>query len=79
MERSEIEAKVISAIFDTTFETVTASDEIVKQGIIDSITVVDLSVNLENEFSIKIPFVDLNEQHFGTVNLIVDYLLLKLK
>lgn len=78
MQRSEIEAVVISSIFETTFETVTPTDEIVKQGIIDSITVVDLSVKLEEELGIKIPFVDLNEQHFGTVNLIVNYLEQKL-
>ena len=76
--RDEIANIIIETIKEVTFKKVTINDNLVNDGIIDSITVVDISVILEDLFKIKIPFVDLNEQHFGSIDSIANYIVLKL-
>ena len=61
------------------FKKVDIDDELFESGILDSITAVDLAVALEEKYNIKIPFVDINEQHFKTINAMVNYLQIKTK
>ena len=56
------------------FRTVNDSDSLIRTKTLDSIVVVDLAVSLEERYGIKIPFNDINEENFDTVELIANYL-----
>ena len=61
------------------FKEVGYSDSLLKSGILDSITAVDLAVSIEDKYNIKIPFTEINNQNFETINNIISYLELKFK
>jgi acyl carrier protein len=63
-----------SEIKKIAFREVKDDELLLKSGVLDSITAVDLAVSLEEKYSIKIPFTDINEQNFGSVNDIATYL-----
>jgi acyl carrier protein len=79
MDKKELENLIIEKVKEVSFKKVSPGENLFKDGIIDSITLVDLSVSLEESLNIKIPFFDLNEQNFSTVEKIADYLLVKSK
>jgi acyl carrier protein len=56
------------------FKDVGYSDSLLKSGILDSITAVDLAVSIEEKYDIKIPFTDIGNQNFETIDTIVVYL-----
>jgi acyl carrier protein len=70
--------QIQQAVKNICFKSVEPSDALISTKILDSINAVDLAVELENEFGISIPFVDINEQHFESVNTINNYVQLKL-
>ncbi|MGD1847693.1 MAG: phosphopantetheine-binding protein [Salibacteraceae bacterium] len=56
------------------FRSVAPDEQLLESGLLDSITVVDLSVALEEHLDIKIPFTDIDATNFQTVNSICNYL-----
>jgi len=61
-------------IEEIAFAKVSESDELLDSGILDSVNVVELSVEIENALKIKIPFEDINRENFNSVNSISDYI-----
>lgn len=64
--RSEIEKVAFREVSDT--------ESIAKSRLLDSITLIDLAVAIEDEYKIKIPFTEITEENFDTVDLIAAYL-----
>jgi acyl carrier protein len=69
---------LIEKIDEIAFSTVEPNDKLWESEILDSITVVELAVEIENEFGIKIPFDEIVVENFETVNLLIDYINRKL-
>jgi D-alanine--poly(phosphoribitol) ligase subunit 2 len=78
MDYQEIESRIIGVIKVVCFKRVDVDQPLVSSKFLDSIVSVDLAVELENEFSIKIPFIDINEQNFETVRTISKYIEFKI-
>ncbi|MEN8913574.1 MAG: phosphopantetheine-binding protein [Flavobacteriales bacterium] len=60
-------------IEELTFETVAKDESLIESGILDSITVVDLAVSIENEVGVSIPFNEIKPENFETIEIIMDY------
>jgi acyl carrier protein len=56
------------------FREVSDSESIAKSRLLDSITLVDLAVIIEDEYKIKIPFTEITEENFDSIDLIAAYL-----
>lgn len=69
-----MEAFIISAIEEVSFTEVTKDEALWSSGILDSITIVELAVEIENEFNIKIPIEDIIEDNFQTVQNLMNYI-----
>lgn len=69
-----MEEFIIDKIEEIAFSRVTPTDSLWQEKVLDSITIVELVVELEAEFGIKIPFNEIVEDHFETVERIVTYL-----
>lgn len=65
---------VIDKIEELTFTRVEEHESLWQAKVLDSITIVELVVELEKEAGIKIPFQEITEDHFETVALILNYL-----
>ncbi len=77
MTEAEIKELIKQEVRNVTFTTVSDEDALLDQNILDSVGAVDLAVALEGAFGISIPFVDINAQHFHSVNTLAAYVLLK--
>lgn len=60
-------------IEELTFEAVEINDSLIESGILDSITVVDLAVAIENEYGVEIPFNEIKPEHFENIDKIIAY------
>jgi len=69
---------LIEKIDELAFSTVEVDDKLWASEILDSITVVELAVEIENEYNIKIPFDEIIVENFETVNLLINYIKQKL-
>lgn len=69
-----MEEFIIDKIEEIAFSRVKPSDSLWQEKVLDSITIVELVVELESEFGIKIPFNEIVEENFETVERIVNYL-----
>lgn len=69
-----MEEFIIDKIEEIAFSRVTPTDSLWQEKVLDSITIVELVVELEAEFGIKIPFNEIVEDHFETVERIITYL-----
>jgi D-alanine--poly(phosphoribitol) ligase subunit 2 len=56
------------------FKQVQDGDSLLKSGLLDSITAVDLAVAIENEYNLQIPFTEITAENFETINSIYQYL-----
>lgn len=65
---------IIDKIEEIAFTRVEPSDSLWQEKVLDSITIVELVVELENEFNVSIPFNEIVEEHFETVERIVAYI-----
>lgn len=65
---------IIEKIEEIAFVQVNIDDQLWTGRILDSITIVELIVELETEFSIQIPMVDVVEENFNSVRLIIAYI-----
>lgn len=78
MESTEIRARIKDEIRNVAFISVKDDDLLIEQGLLDSMSTVDLAVALESAFHVQIPFVDINNQHFKSVDSIEAYLRVKM-
>ena len=60
-------------IEELTFESVDSNESLIESGVLDSITVVDLAVFIENEYEVSIPFNEIKPEHFETIETIKSY------
>jgi acyl carrier protein len=70
----EIRDRIKAEIQNVAFTSVADDDALLEQGLLDSVSAVDLAVALEDAFGVSIPFVDINKQHFHSVATIEAYL-----
>lgn len=75
----EIQGKIKEKIKEVSFNSVESSQSLIASGLLDSITIVDLAVALESEFSISIPFNEVSPEHFETVESIEKLIRSKIK
>ena len=78
MTDEEIKDLIKKEITEVAFRSVSDTDELISQNILDSMGTVDLAVALEGAFGISIPFVDINKQQFHSVETLANYVRLKL-
>jgi acyl carrier protein len=69
-----MEEFIINKIEEITFSQVGLIDSLWEEKVLDSISIVELVVELENEFNIKVPFNEIVTENFETVVRIVYYL-----
>ena len=69
-----MEKFIIDKIEEITFTAVSPSDSLWEEKVLDSITIIELVVELENEYKIKVPFNEIVTENFETVERIVAYL-----
>ncbi len=69
-----MEQFIINKIEEITFSQVGLTDSLWEEKVLDSISIVELVVELENEFNIKVPFNEIVTDNFETVERIVHYL-----
>ena len=77
MTEAEIKELIKQEVRNVTFTSVNDEDALLNQNILDSVGAVDLAVALEGAFGISVPFVDINAQHFHSVNTLAAYVRLK--
>lgn len=65
---------IIDKIEEIAFTRVQPTSSLWQEKVLDSITIVELVVELENEFGVAIPFNEIVEENFETVERIVLYL-----
>ena len=65
---------LIDKIEELAFTKVTITDKLWESNILDSISIVELVVEIENEFSIKVPFNEIIVENFETIELIMKYI-----
>lgn len=64
---------LIKKIEEIAFTKVGVNDPLLSSGVLDSVNVVELSVEIEREFNIQIPFEEINAINFHSVQTICDY------
>lgn len=77
MTPDEINAIIRREVANVAFREVSDTDRLLEDRILDSVGAVDLAVALEGAFGVNIPFVDINAQHFASVDSIAAYIQLK--
>ena len=74
----EIEQIIIQKIFELTYKKISSHDEeLVDSGILTSITLAELAVELEKKLGINISFMEINATNFKSVNAIKNLILKK--
>lgn len=69
-----MEEFLINAIEEVSFERVGVTDSLWEEKVLDSITIVELAVEIENEFNIKIGFDEIIVENFETVELLMAFI-----
>lgn len=65
---------IIEKIEEIAFSKVKPDDFLWTTKILDSITLVELIVEIETEYNVKVPFNEIVEENFETVSRMVNYL-----
>ena len=74
----EIERIIAEKIFELTHKkNLLTNEELIESGILSSVTVAELAVELEKEFAINISFMEMNKENFKSVSAIKNLLLKK--
>ena len=77
--KEEINKLVSENIFALTYKKgVSAEEELIESGILNSITVAELAVALEKVFSISFSFMEITKENFCTLGYITNLILKKL-
>jgi acyl carrier protein len=64
----EIQATITRLIFELTYKTISSENELlVESGILSSITIAELAVELEKKFSVSISFMEIQKENFNTL------------
>lgn len=80
MNREEICKFIFGLIEEATgVSNIDAETELLEGEVLDSLSIVYLVSELENEYEIEIPLVDVIDVHFHTVNCLVDYVKSKME
>lgn len=74
MSNNELTSFLRGKIEEIAFAKVDDNDELLNSGILDSVNVVELSVEIENGLKIKIPFEEINKDNFNSINAICAYI-----
>ena len=61
-------------IDEIAFTSVELDDSLWKSGVLDSITIVEFAVEIEEEFNIKVPFDDIIVENFETLSRVITYI-----
>jgi acyl carrier protein len=73
-----MQAFLVDKIQELAFETVKSNDSLWKSGILDSITIVEFAVEIEQKYGIEIPFDEIIEDNFETLEKLMAYITRKL-
>lgn len=73
-QREKLKSFLRDEIKKFCFKTVTDTDSLVQSGLLDSITMVDLAVSIEETYGIVIPQNQVARERFETVETITDLL-----
>lgn len=73
-EKKSMETFLIDKIQEIAFATVTKEESLWQARVLDSITIVELVVEIENEYGISIPFNEIVEDNFETVERMIKYI-----
>ncbi|MES2589841.1 MAG: phosphopantetheine-binding protein [Bacteroidota bacterium] len=65
---------IIEKIQEIAFAKVKSEDPLWTSKVLDSITLVELIVEIETEFNITVPFKDIIEENFETVSRMIAYI-----
>lgn len=65
---------LVAKIDEIAFTEVDLEDSLWQSGVLDSITVVELAVEVENEYEINIPFEEIIEDNFETLARLMAYI-----
>jgi D-alanine--poly(phosphoribitol) ligase subunit 2 len=65
---------IIEEIESLTFTKVTEKDPLLSSKLLDSITVVDLAVAIEDQTGVEIPFTEISIENFDNIDLIIEFL-----
>ena len=61
-------------IEELAFSRVEENDSLWESGVLDSITIVELAVEIESQYNISIPFEEITVNHFETISLIKKFI-----
>ena len=76
----EITETIKKLIFGLTYKTIASENEtLVESGILSSITIAELAVELERSFSVSVSFMEINKENFNTLAAIKKLVKTKLK
>ncbi|HXU27964.1 MAG TPA: phosphopantetheine-binding protein [Bacteroidia bacterium] len=74
----KIEQLISDKIFELTYKKISfTNEELVDSGILSSVSIAELAVELEKEFGLSISFMEVTKENFKTVNAIKTLLLKK--
>lgn len=74
----KIQQIISDKIFELTYKKISSSaEELVDSGILTSITLAELAVELEKELGVSISFMEVTKENFQTVNAIKNLILKK--
>lgn len=77
--RAEIEKIISEKTFALTLKKISSTDEeLIESGILTSITMAELAVELEKTLSIQLSFMEVNKENFRTTGSLTTLLLSKL-
>lgn len=65
---------LVDKIEEISFERVEENDSLWQAGVLDSITIVELAVDIEEEFGIEIPFDEIIEDNFETLGRLMAFI-----
>jgi len=71
---SDLAQYISDEIEALTFKKVLTTTPLISSGLLDSITIVDLAVAIEEETNIKINFTDIKIENFDNIEMILEYL-----
>jgi acyl carrier protein len=75
----EINDNIRKLIYELTFKKISSGNEpLVDSGILSSITVAELAIELERSFSISVSFMEINKENFNTLHAISELVKRKL-
>ncbi len=69
-----MEEFLIAKVDEIAFTEVGLDDSLWQSGVLDSITVVELAVEVENEYEISVPFEEIIEDNFETLARLIAYI-----